>query len=217
MILSPNEIAYVARQHWQDKGLTGWKDELGVPYSHWEISVAVALAESGGNTEIMGRSTTGSNIGNRDHGLWQISNKWHQLRGDGSPGRLLLAGARWRSPVVNARLAFEVWDESRRSGKDGWIPWSVYTSGSFKTYLPDARIAVLAPWAPLSEWGELTYDAVDGISADLNELREEVKIVDDNNIGALNRLTEAHKTAASNILAAVNQPRDIKLVVAPSE
>lgn len=148
MILSPNEIAFVAKPHWGDKGLTGWADIEGGHYSHFEVSVAVALAESGGDPDIMGRSSTGAAIGNRDHGLWQVSNRWHQLRGDGTPGRLLVAGATWRNPAVNAKMAFDIWEESRRAGKDGWLPWHVYTSGAFKTYLPDARIACKAPWAP---------------------------------------------------------------------
>jgi hypothetical protein len=134
MKLSPNEIAYVASKYWSGPDLI--------------TAVAVSLGESGGDTEAMGRSTSGTSIGNRDHGLWQVSNKWHQLRGDGSPGRLLLAGANWRDPEVNARLAREIYDEAVRAGKDGWSPWSVYTSGSYKTYLPDAEIAVKAPWAP---------------------------------------------------------------------
>lgn len=138
MILSPNEIAHVAA------------DDLG---GRWEgedlvTAIAVALAESGGNTEALGRSTSGTSIGNRDHGLWQISNRWHQLRGDGSPGRLLVAGAAWRDPYVNARLAREVWDETERRTADGWTAWSVYTSETFRHFLPDARIAAKAPWPP---------------------------------------------------------------------
>lgn len=147
MILSPNEIAYAAKPFWADKGLTSLTDGVGGFYSHFEVSVAVSLGESGGDTEALGRSSTGTSIGNRDHGLWQVSNRWHQLKGDGSPGILLLAGPLWRQPDVNAKMAFTIWDDARRAGKDPWSPWSVYTSGSFKTYLPDARIACKAPWA----------------------------------------------------------------------
>lgn len=134
MRLSPNEIAYVAKDYWTGADLV--------------TAVAIALAESSGDTEALGRSTTGTSIGNRDHGLWQISNRWHQLRGDGTPGRLLLAGATWRDPAVNARLAREVYDETARTGKVGWEAWAVYLSGAYKTYLPDAEIAVKAPWSP---------------------------------------------------------------------
>lgn len=137
MKLSPNEIAYVAAF----AGFTG--DDL-------VNAVAVCLAESGGDTDVIARSanllTNGEvnpNAGNRDHGLWQISNRWHQRNGDGTPGKLLLVGAQWRNPYVNARLAKQIYDAAK-----GWTPWSVWGSGSYKTYLPDAKIAVLAPWAP---------------------------------------------------------------------
>lgn len=151
MKLSPNEIAHVAAKHWQGDDLV--------------TAVAVALAESGGDTEAMGRSTSGTSIGNRDHGLWQISNRWHQLRGDGSPGRLLLAGADWRDPVVNARLAREVFDETAASGKVGWSAWAVYTSGSYQTYLPDAQIAVKAPWAPPRDVEATVRHVLGGLNA----------------------------------------------------
>jgi hypothetical protein len=166
MKLSPNEIAFVAAKYWTGPELV--------------VSVAVALGESGGDTEALGRSTTGTSVGNRDHGLWQISNRWHQLRGDGSPGRLLLAGAQWRDPYVNARLAREVFDESIRAGKDGWLPWHVYTSGAYKTYLPDAEIAVKAPWAPpvsdvAAAIGALKVDLVNEIGGSAGDLEISLK------------------------------------------
>ena len=134
MRLSPNEIAYVA----QAAGFTG--EDL-------VTAVAVALAESGGETDALGY--IGSD--NHDHGLWQISNKWHALTGDGKPGKLLIAGAKWRDPLVNARLAKAVFDETVRMGKaSGWMAWAVYDNGTgpYTKHLPAARRAVLAPWAP---------------------------------------------------------------------
>lgn len=132
MRLSPNEIAHVA----QAAGFTG--DDL-------VTAVAVCLAESDGETTAMGRSKAiDSNTGNRDHGLWQISNKWHQRNGDGTPGKLLKAGNTWRDPFVNARLAKQIYDGAGHK----FTPWSVFNSGSYKQYIPDAKIAVLAPWAP---------------------------------------------------------------------
>lgn len=134
MRLSPNEIAHVASRYWTGTDLV--------------TAIAVALAESGGDTEAMHRSASGSSVGNRDHGLWQISNRWHQRKGDGSPGRLLLAGAAWRDPYENARLAREVYDETKAMGKDGWTAWQVYLSGTYMTYVADAELAVRAPWPP---------------------------------------------------------------------
>ena len=127
MKLSPHEIAYVASTHWSGDDLV--------------TAVAVALAESGGDTDVIARSTTGDNLGQRDHGLFQISGRWN--------GAKLVADPNWRDPVVNARLAKAVFDEFVRMGKaSGWMAWAVYNSGSYKTYLPDAQIAVKAMFPP---------------------------------------------------------------------
>lgn len=124
MVLSPHEIAWLATY------MAGWTGQDA------QIAVAVALAESGGDTNALGRSRTGAYVGNRDHGLWQISGRWH--------GKKLQTMGDWRDPRVNARMAKAVWDES----KDKWGAWSTFTSGSHTQYMPDAAIALAAPFAP---------------------------------------------------------------------
>lgn len=128
MKLSPHEIAHVAGAHWSGDDLV--------------IAVAVALAESGGDTDVMGRSATGENAGQRDHGLWQISGRWH--------GAKLAADPDWRDPATNARLARAVFDETAALGKNPWSAWSVYNSGSYQAFLPDARFGVAHPFPPPS-------------------------------------------------------------------
>lgn len=134
MILSPNEIAWVAAK-------AGWKgDDIAV-------AVAVALAESRGNTEALGwvpanpgtapGTTPKPASGNYDHGLWQISSLWH--------GALLAqAGHLWRDPLVNAGMAHQIWTEA--GGK--WSPWSTYKGGQYQPLLPFGVKAALYPWAP---------------------------------------------------------------------
>ena len=95
--------------------------------------VAVALAESGGNTDVMGRSETGENLGQRDHGLFQISGRWH---GDA------LQQFSWRDPYDNTRMARLVWEA------EGFEAWSVYNSGDYEKYMPDAEHAVMFPFEP---------------------------------------------------------------------
>jgi hypothetical protein len=217
MKLSPNEIAFVAQKHWADKGSATLSDGTVVP--HWVIAVAVFLAESGGDTEAMGRSTSGAAIGNRDHGLAQISNYWHQRLGDGSPGKLLKAGADWRDPVVNCEIAFAIWDASRKQGKDPWNPWHVYTSGSFRAYLPDGTIAVKAPWAPPA------YDPIGKLASDLTVLTaivsQKLQDFEDgqelNAIGQHNLIEVVLDNVASNkilldaVLAKLDAPITLKL------
>ena len=138
MILSPNEIAYVTQGVWPNAG-------------EWQNSIAVALAESKGDTNALGRSSAiDNNTGNRDHGLFQISNKWHATLADGKPGKLWLVGGAWRDPYVNTRLAKMVYDETLKQGKaSGWEAWAVWNSGAYKVYLPDALLAMKAPWPPV--------------------------------------------------------------------
>lgn len=121
MRLSPHEIAYVARE-------AGFTD--------LQTAVAVALAESGGDTEALGRSTSGASIGNRDHGLWQISGRWH--------ADLLTTELNWRDPQANAHMAFAVFTNAGSK----WDPWHTFTSGSHLQYMPDGQIAAAAPFPP---------------------------------------------------------------------
>jgi Lysozyme like domain len=122
MRLSPHELAYVA----ETAGFSG--EDL-------VTAVAVALAESGGDTEAMGRSDSGTSVGNRDHGLWQISGRWHGMK---------LQATWWRNPYANAQMAFKIWNDAGQK----WTPWAVFNSGIYEKYLPDARIAVQWPWRP---------------------------------------------------------------------
>lgn len=122
MILSPHEIAYVVRRYWVDA-----EDQ--------RIAVAVALAESAGDTDILARSVVGPSIGNRDHGLFQISGRWH--------GDKLQAKPAWRDPYVNAEIAHQIWTDA-----GGWSPWAAFNNGSYKLFLPDADIALAHPFPP---------------------------------------------------------------------
>lgn len=128
MRLSPNEIAHVVLQYWT------------VPADQ-RIAVAVCLAESSGETDVMARSTSGAHLGQRAHGLWQISNKFHPEK---------LTEGDWRDPYDNGRMAYNVWLAAGKSFK----PWAVFNGATpaYQQYLPDADCALLAPWpAPRSQ------------------------------------------------------------------
>jgi Lysozyme like domain len=133
VILSPHEIAWLVIPRW--------------PAAHHQKAVAVFLAESGGDTEAIGRSGKGENLGQRDHGLTQVSGRWHGVK--------LVANPHWRDPEVAVDLAFAVWLEAKNAGKDPWTPWSVYNGpdgtpgeGRFKDFLPDAKFGLAHPFPP---------------------------------------------------------------------
>lgn len=132
MILSPHEIAWLA-----------------INVGKWEgfdqpVAVAVALAETGGDTDVLGRSkdtTNPASLGQRDHGLWQVSGRWHGKK---------LQTFRWRDPYENCRMARMVFDEFVKAGKPGWTAWAVFNSGAFEAFVPDAIHGLAAPFAPVN-------------------------------------------------------------------
>lgn len=141
MKLSPHEIAdFAIAVGFSTAVPAGGGDSEAVQF------VATVLAESGGDTEVMGRSTSGANIGNRDHGLAQLSGRWQY-------DKIQAAGGAWRDPEVNMIIAYHIFSDAGRS----FTPWHAFTSGAYVQYLPDARIAVAYPWplklypAPLDE------------------------------------------------------------------
>jgi len=128
MILSPHEVAWIVKQFWDDP-----EDQ--------KLMVAIAIAESACNTSAISRSTTGANIGQRDHGLFQVSGRWNGDKLSAASEQ----GLNWRDPFVNAWLATQIWYAQ------GPIAWHVYTgpgTGSHAQYLPDAEFALAYPVKP---------------------------------------------------------------------
>lgn len=87
--------------------------------SELEIAVAIALAESAGNTNAENHNTNGT----VDRGLWQV-NSVH-----GFTGNLF-------DPAYNVLAACSVYKSQ------GWGAWSTYKSGAYKQYLPQAKKGV---------------------------------------------------------------------------
>jgi hypothetical protein len=103
-----------------------------------QLSVAVALAESGGNFDA-GRGRTADRDSPRpgcgSYGAWQI-NSCPARDGDGPP-RYGSAPETLLNPRVNARAAFVI-----SSGGSNWRPWSTYQDGLHKPHMREAADAV---------------------------------------------------------------------------
>jgi hypothetical protein len=112
MKLSDLQIALVANQ----AGFTG--ANLG-------IAVAVALAESGGNTDAV---NTANSDGSTDRGLFQINSVHSDL----------LSSGQWNNPNDNARMAYSVWHGQ------GWQGWSTYNNGKYLLFLSRGKAAASA-------------------------------------------------------------------------
>lgn len=104
--------------------------EAGFTGNDARIAVAVALAESDGQTDAV--SPKNSN-GTYDYGVWQI-NTIHNP-----------TAQNWKDPLVNAKMAKRIFDEAKGRGQDGWSPWSTYKNGRYRTYMMAATTAVQNP------------------------------------------------------------------------
>lgn len=86
------------------------------------LAVAVALAESGGQTNATHRNSDSRKT--TDYGVWQINSYWH---------RDLIARGNWSDPAYNAKMAFII-----KTTRGGWTQWSTFNSGSFFKHMPAA-------------------------------------------------------------------------------
>lgn len=126
MILSASQIAQVAAA----AGFSG---------ADLVTAVAVALAESNGNTASYNPETqAGAPQGQGSYGLWQIFLAAHPE----------FAGEDLTDPQTNANAAYSIYAVAGNN----FTPWSTYNSGKFRSYLATAAAGV----------GPLTLDAATG-------------------------------------------------------
>jgi hypothetical protein len=138
MNLSPAQIAEYAAA----AGFTG---------NDLVTAVAIALAESGGNSsnynkepqDVPGKfNRSSSSDGRGSYGLWQIYLAAHPE----------FAGANLMDPQTNAAAAYSLY------AVEGFHPWSTYTSGEYGMYETPAMLAQVQPPAP----APLILDAATG-------------------------------------------------------
>lgn len=139
MKLSPHELADLVMKAGFSKTtvVPGTSDPEAV------VAVAVAIAESNIDTETIARTTTSSSpesIGQRDHGIFQLSGRWQFDKIQGK-------GGRWRDPETNVAIAYKIFTGAGRT----FTPWAVFKKDSagvapYEKYLNDARLGVSKPW-----------------------------------------------------------------------
>lgn len=110
-------------------------------------AVAVALAESGGNSQAVNVNSDATR--SRDRGLWQINSRWHPEVSD----------AQAFNPTDAARAAFRI-----SSGGRDWSPWAAWPTAA-GAQLGRARIAVAqvqqAGGVQNADWTDLVDPFVD--------------------------------------------------------
>ncbi len=104
-VLTPTQI----KQYAQAAGFTG---------QNLTLAVAIALAESGGNTSATDYDSNGS----VDRGLWQINSVHTQF-----------AASQLFQPLYNAKAAYQI------SGGSNFNPWVTFTTGAYLAQLGRAQ------------------------------------------------------------------------------
>lgn len=114
----------------KDSEIAAAAKAAGFSGNHLVTAVAVALAESGGDTT----ATNRNNNGTTDYGLWQINT----VHGD------LLKSGNWQNPIDNAKMAMAVYK------KQGWTAWYAYKplGGGIGPYAKFQGRAMLAAGNP---------------------------------------------------------------------
>jgi hypothetical protein len=110
--------------------IAGYALAAGFPPNEIATATAVALAESGGDTNATNHNTNGS----YDYGIWQI-NTVH--------GGLLNQGDKF-NPLDNAKMALTIW----KGAGNKWTPWSVYKSGVYRAQLLKGTAGAAKPAMP---------------------------------------------------------------------
>ena len=93
---------------------------------------AIAMAESSGNS---GAHNNNRQTGDDSYGLWQI-NMIDRLGPERRRQFGIQSNDQLKDPRINAKAAKAVFDSQ------GFGAWSVYRSGSYRQYLPEARRAL---------------------------------------------------------------------------
>lgn len=101
--------------------IANWAYQAGFTGSDLTMAIAVAYAESSGNTNATHRNSNGST----DYGLWQINTA--------NSGALQLGN--WADGATNAKMARMVWNQQ------GWAAWVTHDTGAYRLYMPQATIA----------------------------------------------------------------------------
>lgn len=131
-IYSAEQIAGVAQA-------AGFKGESLV------IAIAVAMAESSGDTNALGDTTITTAVWGPSVGLWQV----RTLKAETGTGKSRDKN-KLTDPAFNARSAYSI-----AGGGSNFKPWSMYTNGRYKKHMEAARKAAKQPAAGSSAGGSI--------------------------------------------------------------
>lgn len=204
MKLSPHEVADLVIK----AGFSKTTIVPGTNDSEAVVAVAVVFAESSADTENISRTTVAitsdpGSVGNRDHGLFQLSGRWQYPK-------IQAAGGRWRDPETNVKIAYEIFKGANRA----FTPWSVFTKNTsgvapYEQYLPDARLGVQQPWPYVDEAAKahLTTQAkVDSVGTKVDATKTDLAAAK-KQLDTMQASLVSLSTAVTQLTAVVNEMR----------
>ena len=105
--------------------------EAGIPEKDIPIMVAIAMAESNGNSEAQGDQKLANNKWGNSVGLFQIRSLRDPSKYSGADN--LRDAEKLKDPIYNAKAA---WAISKQG--TNFNPWTTYEEGTYKNYMDDA-------------------------------------------------------------------------------
>jgi hypothetical protein len=111
--------------------ISGYASAAGFSGGDLATAIAIALAESSGNPQVVGDQSLAPTKG-PSIGLWQIN--------IGSKAHPELASQDLTDPQTNANAAYSIYQAAGYSFR----PWSTFTNGAFRAYMSSAAAAVNA-------------------------------------------------------------------------
>ncbi len=118
--------------------IAGYAAGAGFPSGQIPTAIAIALAESGGDTEARGDVALQTTTWGPSVGLWQIRSLKPAALAKASGADSYRDAAKLTDPVFNAAAARAIYAER------GWAPWSTYP-GAYLLHLPRAKAAAQSP------------------------------------------------------------------------
>jgi hypothetical protein len=131
-----------------DSQIAAFAKQAGVKGDNLAIAVAVALAESGGNTEAHNPIPPDDS-----YGLWQI-NFYGGLARERKAWFGVTNLFALFDPALNAKYMYRI-----SNGGTNWSGWSTYTSGKYRVYLARGKVAAQNAGEPVGKYPFVPEDS----------------------------------------------------------
>jgi hypothetical protein len=167
--------------------IAGYAQAAGFSGANLITAIAIALAESSGNTWAIDNDSNGS----QDQGLWQINTihagSYPGMTTDPGSGHMATAGTSVMfNPATNATAAFQI-----SSSGSSFTPWSTFNNGAYSAFVGAATTAAGDPTVP-SGSGSGSTPAASNTSAPATPELVQGELIASDPTRALTRIFSGH-------------------------